>query len=84
VLRTSRRLADGREIDSKATNASAIHGLERGVGRLLVDHGDPARRRPKLLDSAERAGVVRPVDAWLDDDDTGGMERAMQCAHLGD
>ena len=77
-------LADGRKVDPDSTNADPIHLGECRIGRAIVNNRHAARVRGELAYRVERAGVIGPVDAGLNDDDAADVEGAMELAHFVD
>src|SRR3989442_13028573 len=72
------------DMKTPAANAAARHFLQGGARGCLVDDRNPARTRTHATHGIERAGIVRPIDARLHDDDTVEMEVALQFEQLLD
>jgi len=72
------------KVEPDAADAAALHLLELCIGDLVVDDRDATRARRKLPDRVQRARIVGPIDARLDDDDAVHMECAMQRSHFRD
>ncbi len=75
-------LAGGFEIDPHAADAGAMHLVERGIRRPIVDHRHTASPGAELAHAVERAGIVAGVDARLDDHDARQAQRLLQGEQL--
>jgi hypothetical protein len=74
--------AAGREIEADASQPRLAHGIEIGVGRLVVDHRDAAGIGAPRLHAVERRGIVGAVDAWRHDHHPLDLQGTMQRGHL--
>jgi len=75
-------LAGGFEIDPHAADAGAVHLVERGVRRPVVDYRDAAGAVAEPAHAVEGAGIVAAIDARLHDDDARQVQAALQLQEL--
>ncbi|MEY9669059.1 hypothetical protein ABIE80_007767 [Bradyrhizobium diazoefficiens] len=74
--------AAGRKVDADAAEAFLLHRVELRFGRLVVDHGDPARGPATRLHAEQSGGVVGAVDARRHDHHALDMQRLVQRGHF--
>jgi hypothetical protein len=74
--------AAGCEIEAAAAHPRLAHGIEIGVGRLVIDRRDTAGVGAARLHPVERRGIVGAVNARRHDHNPLDLQRAMQRRHL--
>ena len=78
------KLASRFQIQANTACTTLVHAIEIGVGNFLVDGNNGASAGAELLYGVESAGIISAVHGGLNDDDTIGMKRTVQGAHLSD
>ena len=74
--------ATGCEVKADAAEADLVHGVERALRRLVVDHGDAAGRGAAGHHAVLAGRIVGAVDARRHDHHALHVQRLVQRAHL--